>query len=63
MSIKLVPEGTGLDSPGKHREISDITCDFLTHATVASSAPDISTQNFFNLTETEYDFLYWLTLN
>ena len=36
------PEGTGLTSPGEHRETCDITCEGLTHATVAFSAPDIS---------------------
>ena len=40
LTIKLVPDGTGLDLPGEYRE-SDFTCEGLTHATVAISISNI----------------------
>ena len=44
--IEPVPEGTGLDLPGENRETCDFTCEGLTHATVATSASDISVNAF-----------------
>ena len=44
--IEPVPEGTVRDLPREHREFCDITRESLTHATVATSAPDISVDAF-----------------
>ena len=44
--LRQSPQGTWLDSPGEHGKPCDRTCEGLTHAIVAFSAPDNSVNAF-----------------